>query len=101
MNNKNYETGTSTKQYRYKLIAQRFKLPHGLCVLVIKDKQEDIIIHTAAALVFRDDEMLSDMSPQDIRKIGYIFACDFESIGKSKDTGTPEFSEPCCCHLST
>ncbi|MFC3908550.1 hypothetical protein ACFORL_05605 [Legionella dresdenensis] len=90
------DSGTVEKQYRYEVIAQKFKLPHGLCVLSIRDKKDDIIIHTAAALVFRDDEMLADMSPQDIRKVGYIFACDFETIGKNPDN--IKFINTSCSH---
>ncbi|MFC3908833.1 hypothetical protein ACFORL_07055 [Legionella dresdenensis] len=68
--------GSHSTQYRYKIIAQKFVLPNGKCLLAIRDQQDNIIMHISPGLAFRNNEMLSDMSPQDIKLVGYIYASE-------------------------
>lgn len=69
----------SSVQYRYQLLAQDFSIENGTCLLVIRDQENDEIKHFRVETLFNNNEFLGYMSPNDIKTIGYIQACEVNS----------------------
>ena len=66
----------SSEQFRYQLLAQDFLLGNGVCLLVIRDHENGEVKHFPVETLFNNNAFLSDMSPKDIKTIGYIQACE-------------------------
>lgn len=65
--------------FRYQLLAQDFFLANGACLLVIRDHKDGEVKHFPVETLFNNNDFLRDMSPNDIKTIGYIQACEVNS----------------------
>ena len=70
----------SSEQFRYQLLAQDFLLGDGACFLVIRDHDDGEIKHFTVETIFNNNDFLSKMSPNDIKTIGYIQACEVNAM---------------------
>lgn len=86
------EASDSSEQFRYQLLAQDFFLGNGACLLVIRDHENGDVKHFPVESLFNNNAFLSDMSPKDIKTIGYIQACEVNARLSSSEKNPSNWS---------